>query len=251
MLLVLALSTIYGLIRTFLKFDDAARGAAEKIKKHVERFAKPESILAQDDTGPERSVDELLGEFEEAADEMPAAPPAEPPNPKSAPVELIPPSWEVGNRSGLSGRIIPAPPASPPAASPADPALLAAAENEAHLLGPVDLRLARSRFWRALRLEKEGNVRLAMKEYQRVLDLHPATPGAVAARTHLEWIRESRAQKARRLLAKARSLARLASPEEAADDLETILRKYPETPEAEIAEKYLSKLRTSIEKLLK
>jgi TolA-binding protein len=117
-------------------------------------------------------------------------------------------------------------------------------------LGPVKLRLARSRFKRGLRLEKEGKVRLAMKEYQSVLDLYPATTEAVAARTHLESIRESRARRAQRLLAKARSLARLASPKEAADDLETILRKYPDTREAKIAEKYLAGLRTSIEKLL-
>jgi TolA-binding protein len=251
MLLCLAFSTIYGLAWTVWKFDDAASGAAEKIKKKVEQFAKLESILAQDDTGPEGSVDELLGEFEAAADEMPATPPAEPPKPNSAQTELIPPSSDKGNQSGLSARMIPASPASPPDSSPADPALLAKAENEAHRLGPVDLRLAKSRFKRALRLEKEGKVRLAMKEYQSVLDLYPATPGAVAARTHLESIRESRAQKAQRLLAKARSLAQLASPEEAADDLETILRKYPGTPEAKIAKKYLSELRTSINKLLK
>jgi hypothetical protein len=177
MLLCLALSTIYGLTWTVWKFDDAASGAAQKIKKRVEQFAKLESILAQDDTGPGRSVDELLGEFEEAADEMPATPPAEPPNPNSAQAKLIPPSSDVGNKSGLSAQIIPAPPASPPAASPADPALLAAAGSEAHRLGPVDLRPARSRFKRGLRLEKEGKVRLAMKEYQSVLDLYPATPG--------------------------------------------------------------------------
>jgi tetratricopeptide (TPR) repeat protein len=247
----LALVSVRWFFWAFPKFDEATSGAAEKIKKIVEDFAKPDSILRQDDTGPEPSIDELLAEFEERADQAPATPRAESPPRKPGEAELVHSSSKMGNQRGLSARIVCAPPAPQAAPSPADPAPIAGTEQESYRLDPVDLHLARSRFRKALRLEKEGKVRLAMKYYQEVLDLYPDTPAAVAARTQLESIRESRAQKAQRLLARARSLARLASTDEACDDLETVLRKYPDTPEAKIAEKYLSELRSSINKLLK
>jgi tetratricopeptide (TPR) repeat protein len=236
---------------TFLKFDEATSRAAEKIKKKAEHFAKLDSILRQDDTGPEPSIDELLAEFEEDEDWTPSTPPAETPPRKPAKAELVHPSSDTPNNRGLPDRIIPAPPAPQAAPSPADPAPIAGTEEESYRLDPADLHLARSRFKKALRLEKEGKVKLAMKYYQEVLDLYPDTPAAIAAGSHLESLRKSRAQKAQRLLARARSLARLASTDEACDDLETVLRKYPDTPEAKIAEKYLSELRSSINKLLK
>jgi tetratricopeptide (TPR) repeat protein len=242
---------IYCGTRALRTFDQVTNEAAEKIKKRVEYFAKLDSILRQDDTDRERSVDEPPAEFEGGEDRAPASYPAVAASPNSATADQFPPSYDVGTRRGRLARNVPAPLASPAVPPPAGPALLGSAEGRFHGPDPVHLRMARSRFRYALRLEKEGKVRLALRYYQKVLDLYPDTPAADAARDHLESIGESRARKAQQLLARARSLARLASPEEAGDDLETILRNYPDTPQAKIAERYLSKLRSSLNELLR
>jgi hypothetical protein len=218
------------------KIDELKNAGERAAKGHNERIARESSASANKEHQQEQRAKrkELIEKAKPTTEAKPTLADRQA-TPPPRPELVIPqaPSYEsmVNNPGGLK------PPPKP--ALPSQSSSLATAEQTPKVADPEAEKKAASKLYLAERLLKDGKQKLGSYLLQELVTDYPDTEAAITGRRLLGSTATKRAELAQKLLIRGNALRRTNSLAEARLDYQAILDRYPETPQAKLAKKYL------------